>query len=130
MRAALASAGLGPGAVDYIHAHGTSTRLNDAVETQAIQEVYGARAREIPVSSVKSMIGHTLGASGVLSTICTARALEEGFLPPTINHEDPDPACDLDHVGNIGRFAHPIVAAVHAFGFGGCNHVLVLRRAG
>lgn len=128
IRAALADAGIRPADVDYIHAHGTSTRLNDAVETRAIKAAYGSHAHRIPISSVKSMIGHTLGASGALSVICTVKALADGFLPPTINLDASDPDCDLDYVANVGRGVAADVAVVHAFGFGGNNQVLVLRR--
>ena len=103
MRAALADAGLEPEAVDYINAHGTATPPNDLMETRAIKEVFGSRARKIPVSSTKSMHGHTLGASGALEAVVSLLAITEGFIPPTIHYETPDPECDLDYVTTGAR---------------------------
>jgi len=128
MRLALADAGLGPDAVDYINAHGTSTPANDSAETAAIKTVFGERAYAIPVSSTKSMTGHMLGAGGGVEAIACIRALEEGILPPTINYEHPDPECDLDYVPNTARPAAVRVVMSNSFGFGGHNATIVLRR--
>jgi len=127
VKLALNDAGINPEQIDYTHAHGTGTRQNDAVETEVIKRIYGDRAYNVPISSVKSMIGHTLGASGVLSLISTIMGIREGFLPPTINLDLPDPLCDLDYIPNAGRKAEVETAAVHNFGFGGNNNVLVVR---
>ena len=128
MRMALTTAGLQPGEVDYVNAHGTSTQLNDVTETTAIKEVFGDHAAELKVSSTKSMVGHLLGAAGAIEAITTALALHEQFFPPTINQEEPDPGCDLDYVANAGQ-PGPIRAAIsNSFGFGGHNAVLAFRR--
>ena len=128
MRMALTTAGLQPGEVDYVNAHGTSTQLNDATETTAIKKVFGDHAAELKVSSTKSMVGHLLGAAGAIEAITTALALHEQFFPPTINQEEPDPGCDLDYVANAGQ-AGPIRNAIsNSFGFGGHNAVLAFRR--
>ena len=125
---ALRDAGLGPEAVDYINAHGTSTDLNDQTETLAIKKVFGERAYKIPVSSTKSMTGHLLGAAGAIEAIFSALAIRDRVCPPTINYETPDPECDLDYVPNQAR-NHDINGAISdSFGFGGTNCVLVLRR--
>ena len=129
MALALADAGLRPEAVDYICAHGTSTPFNDANETLAIKRVFGARAGRLAVSSIKSMLGHLIGAAGAVAAIATVKALDEGLLPPTINYEVPDPQCDLDYVPNVARRAPVRVALVNAFAFGGTNAVLALRAA-
>ena len=128
MRAALADAHLTPGAVDYINAHGTATPLNDLMETKAIREVFGPRAYEIPVSSTKSMHGHTLGASGALEAVVSLLAITEGFLPPTIHCESPDPECDLDYVTEGTREATPNVVLSNSFAFGGNNTTLLFGR--
>jgi 3-oxoacyl-[acyl-carrier-protein] synthase II len=128
MRAALARAGLAPEAVGYLNAHGTSTPLNDAIETRAVKEVFGAHAPSLPVSSVKSMTGHLLGAAGGIEAIASVLALHHGLLPPTINLEDPDPACDLDYVPNVARRAEIEVAMSNNMGFGGHNASLLFRR--
>ena len=125
---ALENACIQPEQVDYIHAHGTGTKKNDFVETQVIKSIYGQRAYDIPISSVKSMIGHTLGASAVLSVICTVQGLKHNFLPPTINLDVSDPECDLDYIPNLGRESKARVAMIHSFGFGGNNHVIALKR--
>ena len=127
---ALDNARIKPEQVDYIHAHGTATKRNDIVETQAIKSIYGQRAYDIPISSVKSMIGHALGASAVLSVICTVQGLKQSFLPPTLNLEVPDPECDLHYLPNLGRESEAKIATVHSFGFGGNNHVIVLTDGG
>jgi 3-oxoacyl-[acyl-carrier-protein] synthase II len=128
MRLALADAGVETDAVDYINAHGTSTPPNDRAETAAIKTVFGERAYEIPISSTKSMTGHMLGAGGGVEAIACVRALEEGIVPPTINYEYPDPDCDLDYVPNVAREVPARVAMSNAFGFGGHNATIVLRR--
>ena len=128
MRRAVADAGLDLAAVDYINAHGTSTPLNDAVETTAIKRLFGARAYNIPISSTKAMIGHSLGASGALEAVACVSALTSGIIHPTINYETPDPACDLDYVPNTARQQEVRVALSNAFGFGGQNACLVFRK--
>jgi 3-oxoacyl-[acyl-carrier-protein] synthase II len=128
MRLALGDAGLRPTDIDYINAHGTSTRLNDLSETKAIKTVFGEAAYEIPVSSTKSMTGHLLGAAGTLEAIFCIRALETGVLPPTINYQTPDPDCDLDYVPNRSRQVSLDYALSNSFGFGGHNASLIMAR--
>ena len=128
MRLALADARVPLEQVDYINAHGTSTPLNDAVETVAIKRLFGDRAYEIPISSTKSMIGHSLGASGALEAAACVKTITSGILHPTVNHEVPDPDCDLDYVPNRARKHDVAVALSNAFGFGGQNACLVFRR--
>jgi 3-oxoacyl-[acyl-carrier-protein] synthase II len=128
MRRALQDARLEPGSVDYINAHGTSTPLNDSVETRAIRRVFAEQAERLMVSSTKSMTGHALGAAGGLEAIFTALCVREGQVPPTINYEEPDPECDLDYVPNEAREADVKVALSNSFGFGGTNAVLAIAR--
>ena len=128
MRAALRDAGIPPEAVDYINAHGTSTPYNDANETLAIKRVFGDHAYRMAVSSIKSMIGHTLGAAGAIEGVATVLALKQGIVPPTINYEYPDPDCDLDYVPNTARELAVQVALNNSFGFGGTNATTVFRR--
>jgi 3-oxoacyl-[acyl-carrier-protein] synthase II len=129
MRWALEDAGLGIEDVDYINAHGTSTPANDASETVAIKGLFGERAYQVPVSSTKSMIGHALGASGAIESIACIKAIETGTLPPTINYDTPDPACDLDYVPNQSRQAAEVRTVLkNSFGFGGQNACLVFRK--
>ncbi len=128
MDLALRDAGLLPKEVDYVNAHGTSTQLNDAIETQAIRTVFGEHADNLGVSSTKSMIGHLMGAAGAVEAIVCVRSLETGWVPPTINYENPDPACDLDYVPNEAREMRPRVALSNSFGFGGHNSCLIFRR--
>ncbi len=128
MQQALDSAGLAPEEVDYINAHGTSTRLNDRIETQAIRTVFGAHADELAVSSTKSMLGHLMGAAGAAEAIACVRSLETGWVHPTINYQTPDPDCDLDYVPNEARKLNPRVALSNSFGFGGHNGCVVFRR--
>lgn len=125
---ALERAGLGPADVDYVNAHGTATRQNDPFETRVLRRVLGAEAERIPVSSSKSMLGHLLGASAAIEAAATALALDGGFVPPTINLEEPDPECDLDYVPNRAREAPLRAALSTSFGFGSRNAALVLRR--
>ena len=128
MKLALDDAGVAREDVGYVNAHGTSTEHNDANETLAIKHVFGEHAARLPVSSTKSMTGHLLGAAGSLEAVYTVLALREQMLPPTINQENPDPACDLDYVPNRARAAAFDVAISNSFGFGGTNACLVLRR--
>lgn len=124
---ALADAGLGPEAVDYVNAHGTGTVLNDRTETAALRAVLGDRLKDVPVSSTKSMTGHCLGASGALGALGCLLALGHGVLPPTMNFREADPECDVDCVPNAARAAAPEVALSNAFAFGGLNAVLALK---
>jgi len=128
MAGALRDAGLAPTDVEYINAHGTSTPLNDRAETIAIKSVFGDHAYRLAVSSTKSVMGHLLGASGAVEAIITAKALEEGVIPPTINYETPDPECDLDYTPNRARPKPIRVALSNSFGFGGHNASLALGR--
>ncbi|MEW6034495.1 MAG: beta-ketoacyl-ACP synthase II [Chloroflexota bacterium] len=128
MRLALRDAAIPPEEVDYINAHGTSTKLNDTLETTAIKTVFGEKARKIPVSSNKSMIGHLWGGSGAVEALFTVLTISEGIIPPTINYETPDPECDLDYVPNTARKARVRVALSNSFGFGGTNGVLVFKE--
>ena len=129
MRLALKDAGIAPTDVDYINAHGTSTEYNDANETTAIKAVFGEQSAKLAVSSTKSMTGHLLGAAGAIEGVYSALALHHGMLPPTINYENPDPACDLDYVPNQARKADIEVALSNSFGFGGTNGCVIFRRA-
>jgi 3-oxoacyl-[acyl-carrier-protein] synthase II len=128
MQRAVRDAHLEPEQVDFIVAHGTSTPLNDATETKAIRAAFGAHADRLAVSSNKSMVGHTLGAAGAMSALAAVLAIRDGVLPPTINQESPDPACDLDYVPNACRRADVNVAIINGFGFGGQNAVAVFQR--
>ncbi|GAB6933523.1 beta-ketoacyl-ACP synthase II [Calditerricola satsumensis] len=128
MLAAIRDAGIRPEEVDYINAHGTSTELNDKIETQAIKAAFGEHAYKLAVSSTKSMTGHMLGAAGAVEAIATALALRDQILPPTINYETPDPECDLDYVPNEARRARVQVALSNSFGFGGHNATIALKR--
>ena len=128
MAMALRDAGLAPGQVDYINAHGTSTPLNDFCETRAIKTVFGEQAYKLAVSSTKSMTGHMLGAAGGVEAAFTALTIFHGIIPPTINLENPDPDCDLDYVPLNAREQRVQVAMSNSFGFGGTNGVVVLRR--
>ncbi len=128
MLRAIADAGLTPQAVDYIGAHGTGTQMNDAIETKAIKLAFGDAAYSVAISSVKSMTGHTLGAAGAISAIAAVQAMHAGVIPPTINLDYPDPACDLDYVPNQPRPAEVNVALANGFGFGGQNACVVLQK--
>jgi len=126
IRHALDIAGLAPEEVDYVNAHGTSTLLNDATETQAIKQALGDHARRVPISSTKSVIGHAMGASGALELIASILAIQHQILPPTVNLNEPDPACDLDYVPNAARPGKVRVALSNSFAFGGSNAVLAI----
>jgi 3-oxoacyl-[acyl-carrier-protein] synthase II len=128
MTAALRDAAVEPSAVGYINAHGTSTPYNDKFETIAIKRVFGDHAKKLAVSSTKSMTGHLLGAAGGIEAIATAFSLHHGVLPPTMNYEKPDPDCDLDYIPNQARKQDVEVALTNAFGFGGTNATLVLKK--
>ncbi len=125
---ALQEARVDPKDVDYINAHGTSTRLNDLMETVAVKRVFGEGARALPLSSIKSMVGHLIGAAGAVEAAALALTLRQGVLPPTINQTHPDPECDLDYVPNEARDWPVRVAVSTSFGFGGQNAALVMRR--
>ncbi len=128
MRRALADAGLDPGRIDYINAHGTSTRLNDQAETIAIKEVFGERAHRIPVSSTKSLLGHLLAASGGPEFVFTVLSTARDMIHPTINLANPDPKCDLDYVPDVARPALVRAALSNSFGFGGQNATIVVKK--
>jgi 3-oxoacyl-[acyl-carrier-protein] synthase II len=128
MRMAIKDAGLKPGDVDYINAHGTSTPLNDLTETIAIKKVFGDHAKKVPISGTKSMTGHLLGAAGSTEAIFTVLSIQEGIMPPTINYEEADPQCDLDYVPNAARRTPVKIAMSNAFGFGGTNAALVFKK--
>jgi 3-oxoacyl-[acyl-carrier-protein] synthase II len=114
--------------IDYINAHGTSTPLNDLSETRAIKKAFGDKAYKLPISSIKSMVGHMLGAAGALEAIVCCKVIQEGIIPPTINYENPDPECDLDYVPNFSRNSNVNVAISNSFGFGGHNSVLTVSK--
>lgn len=125
---ALADAGAETTDVDYINAHGTSTPMNDAVETLAIKQVFGASAYDVPISSTKSMIGHAMGGSGAVEAVVAAKTIQTGIIHPTINQESPDPNCDLDYVPNVAREKDVRIVLSNSFGFGGQNACLVLKK--
>lgn len=127
MRAALADAGLQPGQIGYINAHGTGTLGNDPAETRAIRDTFGVVAERIPISSTKSMHGHALGAAGAIEAVATLLAIREGILPPTANFTEADPACDLDYIPNAARTVRVEAALSNSFAFGGLNAVLAFR---
>src|SRR6185369_6859606 len=118
--------GLPPGEIGYVKAHGTATPANDVIETRALKLVFGA-STQVPISSVKSMIGHSLGASGAVEAAAAILALEGGFLPPTLHLENPDPECDLDYVPGTSRPQRVEAVLANAFGFGGNNASMVFR---
>jgi len=128
MRNALADACICPEDVDYVNAHGTSTPLNDAAETRAMKMALGEHAYKVPISSTKSMVGHLLGAAGAVEAIATLLTINRGVIHPTINYQNPDPACDLDYVPNEARRADVRIAISNGFGFGGQNCTIVLKR--
>jgi 3-oxoacyl-[acyl-carrier-protein] synthase II len=128
MAGAMRHAGVGPADIDYLVAHGTSTPLNDVTETKAIKTAYGERARSLPISSPKSMVGHLLGAAGAVAGIAAVGAIRDGWIPPTINYHEPDPECDLDYTPNVKRRLHVDTVMINGFGFGGQNAVAIFRR--
>jgi 3-oxoacyl-[acyl-carrier-protein] synthase II len=128
IRWALREAHLGPNDVDYINAHGTSTRLNDQMETEAVKRVFTSNVRGLPLSSIKSMVGHLIGAAGAVEAVALALTLHHGVLPPTINQTHPDPACDLDYVPNCARDVPVQTGISTSFGFGGQNAALVMQH--
>lgn len=128
MSRALTDAGMEPGEISYINAHGTSTDANDAIETEAIKTVFGEKAYQLPISSTKSMTGHLMGAAGAIEAIVCALTIGRGVIPPTINYGEPDPECDLDYVPNTAREQEVEVAMSNTFGFGGHNATIILKK--
>ena len=128
MESCLADAGIQPEAVDYINAHGTGTKANDESEAQAILEVFGRREAPMPVSSTKSMLGHSLGASGAIELVVCVEAVRHGFVPPTINCDEPDPDLGLDYVQHVGRSQSIRFAMSNSFAFGGNNVTLLVGQ--
>jgi 3-oxoacyl-[acyl-carrier-protein] synthase II len=128
LREALADARLNPDDIDYINAHGTSTAVNDSIETLAIKRVFGDAAYRVPVSSTKSMMGHLIAAAGSVEAIVCLLTIRDGVLPPTVNLEHPDKDCDLDYIPNVARRKNVDIALSNSFGFGGQNITLILRR--
>jgi len=128
LKLALNDAAISPGDVEYINAHGTSTVINDVSETKAINAALGEHSKKVPISSNKSMFGHLLGAAGAVEAIFTVLTMRDGIIPPTINYDTPDPACDLDYVPNTARKAQVNIALSNSFGFGGVNATLVLKK--
>lgn len=126
--AAVSDAGLAPEEISYINAHGTSTELNDSYETNAIKTVFGDHAYQVAISSTKSMTGHLLGAAGAVEAIFAVKAIKEGIVPPTVNLENPDPACDLDYVPNEARKMNVDAVLSNSLGFGGHNASLVFKK--
>jgi len=128
MALALEDAGLSPDQVTYINAHGTSTELNDKIETMAIKKTFGAAAKQVAVSSTKSMTGHLIGGAGGVEAVISVLAIRDGAMPPTINYEHPDPDCDLDYLPNQARQAPVEAALSNSLGFGGHNATLIFRK--
>ncbi len=129
VHAALLQAGVVPADIDFVSAHGTATPLNDRIEAAVLRRVLGARAPAVPVNSIKAGLGHTMGAAAVLEAVMCLLASRHGLIPPTLNLEEPDPACDLDHVRGSARAARPRISLSTSLGFGGCNGALVLEGA-
>jgi 3-oxoacyl-[acyl-carrier-protein] synthase II len=130
MKGALDFAGLKPEDVDYINAHGTSTKLNDLSENKAIKSVFRDHAHRLSISSTKSVTGHLLGGAGGIESIFTVLTIKHGIIPPTMNYETPDPECDLDYVPNVARNAAVKTAMSNSFGFGGTNACLIFKAYG
>ena len=128
MQRAIQDAGIDPSAIDYINAHGTSTELNDFIETSSVKQVFKDHAYRIPMSSIKSMLGHMIAAAGVVELIASILTIREGIIPPTINYETPDDACDLDYVPNNARETRVKNVLSNSFGFGGQNIALVVKK--
>ncbi len=128
MEAAIKDAGVTYKDVDYINTHGTSTQENDSIETKAIKAVFRERAKQIPVSSIKSMMGHLIGAAGAAELITCVLAIRDGIVPATINLNDPDPQLDLDYVPNVPRKTQVDIAMKESFGFGGQNNVVIVKK--
>jgi 3-oxoacyl-[acyl-carrier-protein] synthase II len=128
MAMAITDSGVDIGDIDYISAHGTGTPTNDRVESLAVRRLFGARADKVPMSSIKSMIGHTMGAASAIEAVACALAIDTGIAPPTINYEVPDPECDLDYVVNQARRIDPRVVLNNAYAFGGNNASLCMAR--
>jgi len=128
MEAALADAEISYKDIDYVNAHGTSTSENDSIETKAIKAVFKDRAKQVPVSSIKSMMGHLIGAAGAAELITCVLAIRDGVVPPTTNLNDPDPQLDLDYVPNVPRKMNVNIAMKESFGFGGQNNVVIVKR--
>jgi 3-oxoacyl-[acyl-carrier-protein] synthase II len=128
MEIAMEKACVGPQNIDYINAHGTSTAVNDSLETLVIKKVMGDYAPKVPVSSTKSMLGHMIAAAGGVEAIICLMAMRDSMIPPTINYEEPDPECDLDYVPNTARRSEVNLALSNSFGFGGQNICLALRK--
>jgi 3-oxoacyl-[acyl-carrier-protein] synthase II len=128
MKLALESAGMHPDEIDYINAHGTGTKMNDKTETFAIKSIFKERAKSIPVSSTKSMIGHLVAAAGAVEFAACIQAMKEQVIPPTINYVEPDPECDLDYVPNFSRYAQLNAILSNSFGFGGQNACLIIKK--
>jgi 3-oxoacyl-[acyl-carrier-protein] synthase II len=128
MSLAIEDAGIKKRDIDYINAHGTATRANDLAETKAIKDAFGDCAYKIPISSTKSMTGHTIGAAGAIGVVASALAIKSEIIPPTINYETPDPDCDLDYVPNVAREGKLNYALINSFGFGGSNASLIIKK--
>jgi 3-oxoacyl-[acyl-carrier-protein] synthase II len=128
MRMALADAGMAPEEIDHINAHGTGTKPNDVTETQAIKAVFGGHASRMPVTSIKSTIGHMMGAAGSVEAIASILTMRDGVIPPTTNYVEPDPECDLDYVVNVKRTAGVRAVLSNSAGIGGCNAAVIFRK--
>jgi 3-oxoacyl-[acyl-carrier-protein] synthase II len=129
MRLALDDAGMKAEEVDHVNAHGTGTKLNDVAETEAIKAVLGKRAYEIPINSIKSSVGHVMGAASAVEAVAGVLTIRDGVVPPTINYETPDPECDLNYVPNKKLIASVNAVLSNAAGIGGCNSVVIFRKA-
>ena len=128
MRLAIEDAGMNPEDIDYINAHGTSTQANDEIETRSVKEIFKKHAKKIPMSSIKSMLGHMIAAAGVVELIACVLTIRDGIIPPTINYENKDENCDLDYVPNKAREMKVKTVLSNSFGFGGQNVALVVRE--